>query len=121
MRHLASEMIVEAINQQENRFDCHDVERRLIRDHAVATAKDIIAYEHSGDPLKYFSAVLSKYIDTAFRPQLRKLEKVITPNLGGKLSLNQQWEKLRFPITTPEMAIDVYELAAEVTGEDLRE
>ena len=93
MRHLEGAMVADAINQQGSRFDCHDVERRLLRDHAVATAKEIVAQESSGDPLRYFSAVLSKYIDTAFRSQLRKLSKVVSANLGGKPSKNQQWEK----------------------------
>lgn len=83
MRYLTGAMVAEAINQVGSPFDCHEVERRLLREHAVATANEIIAQEASGDPLRYFSAVLSKYIDTAFRLQLRKLSKVESPNLGA--------------------------------------
>lgn len=101
MRHLTGSMIANAINQVGMRFDCHDVERRLLRDHSVATANEIIAQYRSGDPVRYFSAVLSKYIDTAFRSQLWKLSKVVTSNLGGKRSKNQQWEKRAGIVAAP--------------------
>ena len=121
MRHLSGQMVADAINQQDTVFDCHDVERRLLRDHAVATAEEIIGQQASGDPLRYFSAVLSKYIDTAFRPQLRKLGKVITPNLGGKPSKNQQWEKPATPVTAPVTPPAIDNLLAGLTDEDLEE
>lgn len=121
MRHLTATMVADAINQQEMIFDCHDVERRLIRDHAIATAQEIIAQQNSGDPLRYFSAVLSKYIDIAFRPQLQKLQKVVTPNLGGKPSKNQQWEKLVTVVTAPATIPVLDELLGALTAEDLED
>jgi hypothetical protein len=127
MRHLKGPMVADAINQVDTRFDSHDVERRLLRDYAVATAKEIIAQESSGDPLRYFSAVLSKYIDTAFGSQLRKLSKVVTPNLGGKPSKNQQWEKPAGAggrpgvVTAPATPPTLDDLVAGLTEEDLEE
>ena len=109
-------MVAHAINQQEPIFDCNDVERRLIRDHAIATAMDIIIQRNSGDPLRYFCAVLSKYIDTSFRAQLRKL---VTPNLGGKPSKNQQWEKMVPAVVAPTMEPVMNELLNALTDEDL--
>ncbi len=121
MNNLTGSMVADAINQQDALFDCHDVERRLLRDHAVATAKEIIAQETSGDPLRYFSAVLSKYIDTAFSSQLRKLHKVVTPNLGGKPSKNQQWEKLCAAVTAPITVPTLGDLLANLNDDDLEE
>jgi hypothetical protein len=55
----------------------------------------------SGDPLLYFSAVFSKYVDTAFRGQIAKTTKVDSENLGGEPSRNQQWRKLVTVISPP--------------------
>jgi hypothetical protein len=97
-------MAADAINSLGSPFDCHMLERRVLRDHAVETAQEIVAQAGSGDALRYFSAVFSKYIDRTFAGQIRQTRKVMSDNLGGKFSKNQQWEKLVVTVTAPAVA-----------------
>lgn len=121
MRHLTAPMVAEAINSLPSPFDCHMVERRVLRDHAVETAREIIAQAGSGDALRYFSAVFSKYIDRAFPGQIRQTTKVMSDNLGGKDSRNQQWEKLVPTVTAPAVPPTLDELVADLGEGDLEE
>ena len=55
----------------------------------------------SGEADHQFNAHFAKWVDTEFRGQIRKTRKVVSDNLGGKPSQNQEWEKLNadVPIT----------------------
>lgn len=121
MRHLTARMVAVAINTLPNRFDCHMVERRVLRDNAVETAQEIIAQANSGDALRYFSAIFSKYIDRAFTGQIRQTAKVTSDNLGGKPSKNQEWEKLVPTVTAPATPPTLDELVADLGERDLEE
>ena len=104
MRFLTPEMIADAINRAPNPFDAHDVEKGLLRHHAVETAREIVAQAGSGDALRFFSAVLSRHMDRTFggpSGPIHKTRKVESENLGGLRSLNQQWEKLVEPVVPP--------------------
>ena len=105
MRHLTPQMVADAINRApSSRFDSHDIEKSVLRLHAVETAQEIVAQAGSGDALKYFSAVLARYVDKTFGGpggQIRKTTKVDSENFGGLVSPNQQWEKLVPAITVP--------------------
>lgn len=97
------------------------VERRVLRDHAVETAREIIAQAGSGDALRYFSAVFSKYFDRAFPGQIRQTTKVMSNKLGGKDSRNQQWEKLVPTVTAPAVPPTLDEMVADLGEGDLEE
>lgn len=122
MRYLTAQMIADAINRAPNPiFDAHDVERSVLRFHAVETANEIVAQARSGDPLKCFSAVLAKYVDGTFgglAGQIRRTSKTHSPNLGGETSPNQQWEKLVTPIVAPPNGQEVEEYDADAPDDD---
>jgi hypothetical protein len=105
MRYLTAQMVADAINRAPSpRFDSHDVEKSALSLHPVETAQEIVAQAESGDALKYFSAVLARYVDTTFgRPggQIRKTSKVRSENLRRLVTPNQQWTKLVPTITVP--------------------
>ncbi len=99
MQHLNSQMIADAINELDTKFDAHDVERRVLRKQPIAFANELLRYAQSNDVLRAFSAQFAKYVDSAMNGQIRKTSKVTTPNLGGLESECQQWEKLTSPCT----------------------
>ena len=76
-----------------NPFDAHAVEQRILRDHPIEVGQELQHFRHKRDPLRVWSAQTAQWIDRQFRGQLRKTRKVKTPNLGGKPSWNQEWEK----------------------------
>ncbi len=104
MRYLTADMVADAINRAPTPFDAHDVEKRVLRHHPVETAREIEAQAGSGDALRFFSAVLSRYVEKTFggpAGQIRKTRKVESENLGGQRSANQQWEKLVARVAPP--------------------
>jgi hypothetical protein len=121
MRHLTAPMVADAINFLGSPFDCHMVERRVLRDHAVEIAQEIVAQASSGDALRYFSAVFSKCVTRTFAGQIRQTTEVLAENLGGKLSKNRQWEKLFPAVTAPAVATTLDELMAGLEEGDLEE
>lgn len=76
MRHITDRMIVTAINQMEERFDAHDLEKRLLRQNPVAVAREIIEHRRNRDILRSFSAKFAKYVDRTFAGRIRKTAKV---------------------------------------------
>ena len=93
MKHITHQMAREAINSLgADKFDAHDVERRILRLHADAVAQEML--EFNGDILRNFSARFAKWIDAEFQGQIKQTKKVTSDNLGGKPSRNQQWSKL---------------------------
>lgn len=98
MRHVTTQMIADAINELGDRFDAHDVERRVLRTNPVAIANEILVYANSNDVLRTFSAQFSRFVDSSMHGQIRQVSKVCTANLGGKVSDCQQWEKLILPV-----------------------
>ena len=98
MQHITVQMLVDAINELDDPFDAHDVERRVLRNQPVAMANEILRYANSGDVLRTFSAQFSRHVDTVLRGQIQQTAKVSTANLGGLVSECQQWKKLLPPL-----------------------
>lgn len=94
-------MVATVINQLDSRFDTHALERRLLREHTEAVARELLEFIDKGDPLHQFSAAFARWVDSEFRGQIRQTQKVMSENLGGERSRNQEWEKLNggAPIT----------------------
>jgi hypothetical protein len=86
-------MTASVLNQLGPTFDTHLVEKRLLRWHSAAVASEILEFSQAQDTLHQFSAQLGKWIDLEFRGQIRQTQKVRTENLGGEMSMNQQWER----------------------------
>jgi hypothetical protein len=105
MRYLTAQMVADAINRVPSPvFDSHDVEKGVLQLHSVWTAKEILHQRRSGDALRCFSAAFAKYVDQTFAGaagQIQKTTKVKSENLGGEVSLNQQWRKLVATIVPP--------------------
>jgi hypothetical protein len=99
MRNISRDMGAEAINHLPIVFDTHMVERYTIRHHTLAFAAGLGEFGRPTDVLKQFSAHFGRWIDREFRGQLRKTRKVLSENLGGRQSLNQEWEKTVARIT----------------------
>ncbi|MCA9124496.1 MAG: hypothetical protein H6822_24970 [Planctomycetaceae bacterium] len=99
MQYINSQMVADAINQLDDRFDAHGVEKRTLRLHTNAFAQELTRYATSPDPLRQFSAAFAKFVDALFRGEIRQTQKVTSENLGGEQSPNQQWEKVMNPVT----------------------
>lgn len=82
------------MNELGSRFDTHTLQRRLLREHTGAVARELLRFIRTGDPLHQFSAAFARWIDVEFRGQIRQTRKVMSENLGGETSRNQEWEKL---------------------------
>ena len=101
MMYLKRNMIVNILNDPHVTvdFDSHTAEMRALRLYAEATAKEILRYVGTPDPLRQFSSAFAKYINRTFAGQLLKHgPKIVTSNLGGKPSPNTKWTKLHPPI-----------------------
>jgi hypothetical protein len=93
-------MVADAINQLGSPFDAHAVEKRLVRTHTIATAREMVRFHNASDVLHSFSAQLGRYIQRTFRGQIQKTTKVVSENLGGRRCTNQEWRKLVAHVTT---------------------
>lgn len=101
MQHLTSEMIAQAMNDLQDQFDSHALEKRTLRRFTIPFAQEILRFAHTDDPLLQFSAAFARFVDRTFAEQLIKTEKVPSENLGGEQSLNQKWKKRATTIVTP--------------------
>lgn len=102
MQHIDSQMLATAINQLDDSFDTHAVEKRVLRLYPIAFANQLATFASSTDPLQQFSADFSSTIGRTFPSQLTKTRKVATENLGGLVSDNQEWHRSA-PITSAQL------------------
>jgi hypothetical protein len=101
MRHITCDMVRELINSNPNpQFDNHWIEMRVLRDHTVAFATELLEYRTKQDPLMEFSRELSHWVGRKFKAHLtkppigrRRNGKVESRNLAGDDIPNQLWEK----------------------------
>lgn len=98
MRHITRQIVAPVINRFQCPFDAHMIEKRVLRLHAEAFARELLAYGHTRDPLLQFSAHFAKWIDNKFRGQIRKTQKVFSDNLAGDSIKNQQWCRINLSI-----------------------
>lgn len=98
MKHI-SRLMVAPVMDQFVRFDTHMIERRILRFHPIAFAMELLEFAQTDDPLHQFSAQFARWIDREFTGQIRQTHKVISDNLGGESSQNQEWEKVAHRIT----------------------
>jgi hypothetical protein len=99
MTHIDHAIGATVINLLPTPFDVHMLEKRLLRMYAVAVGSEIVEFNHTGDPLHQFSAALARWIDREFQGQIRQTRKIVTENLGGEPSQNQEWEKIANRVT----------------------
>ncbi len=105
MQFLTAQMLADGINQLGERFDAHAVEKRVLRLHTNEFSQELIRYATSTDQLRQFSAVFSKAVDSTFNGQIVQTQKVSSENLGGEISVNQEWQKTNTPVTAPTAAL----------------
>ncbi|MFA5192525.1 MAG: hypothetical protein WC740_17600 [Verrucomicrobiia bacterium] len=97
MRYITREMVEEAINSEGRAFDSHDVERRVLRNHREAVALEIIRFIRHVDMLSTFSRIFGRFIQRNFAGRhglLREAGRSMSPNLRGKNSRCEKWEKV---------------------------
>jgi hypothetical protein len=98
MRNITHQMAVSAINGLDNRFDAHMIEKRILRVHPAAIARELLWFDgRTVDPLKQFSAHFARWIDREFRQrtgQITKTQKVSSYNLAGDSIRNQEWQRI---------------------------
>jgi hypothetical protein len=87
-------MAATVINVLATPFDAHMLEKRILRLYAVAVASEVLEFRHTGDALHQFSAAFARWVDREFQGQIRQTRKVVSENLGGEPSQNQEWEKI---------------------------
>ena len=101
MQFLTAQMMADGINQLDDRFDAHAVEKRVLRLHTNEFAQELMRYATSTDQLRQFSAAFAKSVDSTFNAQIVQTQKVNSENLGGELSMNQEWQKATTPVSVP--------------------
>lgn len=94
MTHIDRAIAAPIMNMLPSRFDAHKLEKRLLRVHPDVVANEILAFRHTSDPLHQFSAAFARWVDREFQGQIRQTQKVVSENLGGEQSQNQEWEKI---------------------------
>ena len=101
MVHITHNIVRDILNTLDSPFDSHDVEFALIVKHTEVFAKDLAEFcrTHHKSPLRLFSANFAKWLNAEFGSQIQKGPKVSTLSLSGREVSNQQWFKVRVPIT----------------------
>jgi hypothetical protein len=94
MKPITRQMIAPVINSLRDPFDAHMVEKRILRIHPEAFARELLAYSQTGGPLLQFSAHFAKRVDFMFRGQITKTQKVFSNNLAGDSIKNQEWRRI---------------------------
>ena len=94
MRYITRQIIAPVINGLQDPFDAHMLEKRVLRLHPEAFARELLVYARTGDPLLQFSAHFAKRVDVMFRGQIRKTQKVFSDNLAGDSIKNQEWRRI---------------------------
>jgi hypothetical protein len=82
---------------QRDPFDTHWLEQRVLRDHTIAFAEELLEFRNFPDPLMRFSMAFSQWFGKTFQSYVHKSrnDKVRSANLAGKVE-NQEWTR-----TTP--------------------
>jgi hypothetical protein len=102
-RFITREMVAQIINGLPERFDTHEVEQRVLRGESnqpgstVALAKQLLEFKDAVDPWKSFSADFSKWMGKEFRNDLTQSangRKVLSRDVGGGMSKNQEWTRV---------------------------
>lgn len=57
MQYVNSQMIADAINELDTKFDAHEVERRVLRKQPIAFANELLRYAQSNDALRIQCAI----------------------------------------------------------------
>ena len=82
-RHITRDIAAAVLNELPSPFDTHIIERRILRLHTEAVARELLEFRNTGDILHQFSAHFAKWIDTEFEGQIRKTRKVVSVNLAA--------------------------------------
>jgi hypothetical protein len=102
-RFITREMVSRIIDQLPEHFDTHDIQQRVLRgelrqpNSTVAFAKQLLEFKGADDPWKSFSADFSKWIGKEFKGEITKRKKLISRDVGGGKSKNQEWSKVSQP------------------------
>jgi hypothetical protein len=94
MRHIDRTMAAGILNEFQGAFDTHALEKRILRLHSEAFARELLEFsQHGPDPLTQFSAQFGRWIDREFQEQITQTQKVTSANLAGDEVSNQQWRR----------------------------
>lgn len=97
MQHITLDMVKRIINEDPRvTFDTHWLEKRLLREHTIAFANELIEFRDYPDPLHRFSMAFSQWFGDKFKAHIRKTStaKERSENLAGDVIENQGWTKL---------------------------
>ena len=76
-------------------FDTHDIERDFRRTYPSVFAAEFARFAAADDPLHRFSASFGRWLLDSFPAVIRPTRKVRSTNLRGRVSSNQEWERVR--------------------------
>lgn len=94
VRHIDHPMAAGILNEFQGAFDTHAIEKRILRLHTEAFARELLEYSQRGpDALTQFSAQFGRWIDREFQGQITQTQKVVSANLAGDSVSNQQWRR----------------------------
>jgi hypothetical protein len=97
MQHITRDMVRAVLNADARAtFDTHWLERRVLREHAIAFAHELLEFQSQPDPLHRFSMAFSQWFGNTFRDHVRKTSqtKEQSENLAGDIVANQGWTKI---------------------------
>jgi hypothetical protein len=86
-------MFQNVLGELPHRFDAHALEARVLRNYPTEFAQELQRFAGAADPLRSFSAAFAQSFDRQFRQFVTRTTKVQSPNLGGRLSMNQEWQQ----------------------------
>ncbi len=94
MRFLRRSQMVTIINRLPVLFDAHDAEKRALRDFPLEFGAELRAHFWMyRDPVHQFSCNFGREL-SRFSGQIVKTRKIVSDNLGGRSSRNQQWQRV---------------------------
>lgn len=128
MRHLTIQMVADVLNRMDPAFDAHAAEKRAIGMFPREVGREIADYTNSPrmTALQKFSMKYAQFIDQVFgsaatHPQIQKTSKIMSDNLAGDPTENQQWEKLETTITPPAATAGLDALLAQLNRDPAEE
>jgi hypothetical protein len=89
---VTNEILSESINRmKEPKFDSHAIIRDVMTNHPKEYTKGLYGHVGTDDPIQTFHARIGSSL--AGFPSIEKTEKVLSLNVRGQVTENQEWKK----------------------------